>query len=83
MNFITQVLMNLVTQGRWIAVAVVILATLGLCVVAFAKSRGSLLPVIIVLAGGVVAVVVVVQLPDLLKGAANDGPSLTGVNSRY
>jgi len=83
MNFINQVIMNTITQGRWTAIGIVALAALGLCVFAFVKSRGSLTPVLIIVAGAVVAVIVIVQLPDWLKGAASDAPSFTGVNSRY
>ncbi|WP_084020243.1 hypothetical protein [Mycobacterium avium] len=83
MNFINQVLMNIVSQGRWTAIAIVVLAALGLCVLVYVKSKGSLTPVLIVVAGAIVAVIVIVQLPDLLKGAASDAPSFTGVNSRY
>lgn len=82
MNYVNQVLLNTISQGKTTIILVIILVSLGLIALLYAKHHGSITKVAIVVASAVGAVMIVVILPDLLRGAASDSAPLTGIG-RY
>lgn len=83
MNYLNQVLLNIVTQGKTTIILVITVISLGLIALLYGKHQGSVTKIVVVVAGAIAAVIVVVILPDLLRGAASDTGGLTGINSRY
>ncbi|BEL41718.1 MULTISPECIES: hypothetical protein [Mycobacteriaceae] len=83
MNYLNQVLLNTITQGKTTIILVITLVALGLIALLYAKSMGSITKVIVVVASAIGAVIIVVILPDLLRGSASDTGGLTGITSRY
>jgi membrane protein YdbS with pleckstrin-like domain len=83
MNYLNQVLLNVITQGKTTIILVIIGVSLGLIALLFGRHQGSITKVAAVVASAIVAVMIVVILPDLLRGAASDTGSLTGITSRY
>ena len=83
MNYLNQVLLNTITQGKATIILVITLVALGLIALLYAKHHGSITKVIVVVASAIGAVIIVVILPDLLKGSASDTGGLTGITSRY
>lgn len=83
MNYLNQVLLNTITQGKTTIILVITLVALGLVALLYAKHHGSITKVIVVVAGAIGAVIIVVVLPDLLRGSASDTGGLTGITSRY
>ena len=83
MNYLNQVLLNTITQGKTTIILVITLVALGLIALLYAKHHGSITKVIVVVACAIGAVIIVVILPDLLKGSASDTGGLTGITSRY
>ncbi len=83
MNYVNQVLMNFISQSKPTLILAIVIITGALIVILFATHRGSMTKVIICVVSGVGAVIVVNILPDLLQGAASDGPGVTGISSRY
>lgn len=81
---IAQVLQNITIWGRYMGEGLVGIIALALIVHAFGRGQGSLTRVVIIAGCAMVAAALVWQLPDLLKLATSDAPSITGVgNSRY
>lgn len=83
MNYLNQVLLNIVTQGKTTIILLITLVSLGLIALLYAKHQGSVTKIVVVVAGAIAAVITVVILPDLLRGAASDTSGLTGITSRY
>ena len=83
MNYINQVILNFLTQSKPTAILVIVVATVVLIVVLYITHRGSMTKVLICVVSGIGAVILVNIVPDLLQGAASDGPSVTGIGSRY
>ncbi|MBE5477723.1 hypothetical protein E3G68_005056 [Mycobacteroides abscessus] len=83
MNYLNQVLLNTITQGKTTIILVITLVALGLIALLYARHHGSITKVIVVVAGAIGAVMIVVILPDLLRGSASDTGGLTGITSRY
>ncbi|PBA23644.1 hypothetical protein CKJ66_27410 [Mycobacterium avium] len=83
MNYLNQVLLNTITQGKTTIILVITLVALGLIALLYAKSMGSITKVVVVVASAIGAVIIVVILPDLLRGSASDTGGLTGITSRY
>jgi hypothetical protein len=80
---IAQVLQNITSWARYIGVALVALIALGLTVAAFGRAQGSITRVLTIVGCALLASALIWQLPDLLKLATTDAPSITGVGSRY
>lgn len=83
MNYINQVLLNIVTQGKTTIILLITGVSLGLIALLYAKHQGSITKIVMVVAGAIGAVMIVVILPDVLRGAASDTGGLTGITSRY
>lgn len=83
MNYLNQVLLNIVTEGKKTIILVITAVALGLIGLLYAKHQGSITKIVSVIAGAIAAVIFVVILPDLLRGAASDTSGFTGITSRY
>ena len=75
------VISNVTSWARWIGEGFIGLIAIALIVAAFASSKGSATRVVVIVGCSLLAAVVVWQLPEWLKLAANDSPSITGVGS--
>ena len=83
MDYLNQVILNTIDQGKTTVILLITLVALGLIALLYAKDHGSITKVIVVVASAIGAVIIVVILPDLLRGAASDSGGLTGISSRY
>ncbi|QCO28967.1 hypothetical protein CFE69_23785 (plasmid) [Mycobacteroides abscessus subsp. massiliense] len=83
MNYINQVLLNTISQSKTTIILIITLVALGLIAFLYARHHGSITRVVVVVASAVGAVIIVMILPDLLRGAASDSGGVTGISSRY
>ncbi len=78
---LAQVLQNITAYARYIGEGVIALIALGLIVSTFGRAQGSLTKVLTIVGCALLAAALVWQLPELLKLAQNDAPTITGIGS--